>query len=292
MKKPRVLLALMITFGLTASVTGAEKKAAKPAPKKEEKPKPKSVFTDKNLEKAVRQQVFAKRNSEEPLTADDVAQVAIVTARGMKIKSLAGLEHCRALASIDLGDNAISDLTALSGLPRLQQLILSTNQVTDLAPLKENHALQYLDLNHNQAADLKPLAGLTNLAVLYASDNPVASVAPVVKLPKLYSLYLDRTQLKSVEGLGQLRRLSSFSAAGNRITDLSPLKGLDSLSFLFLEQNQIQDLSPLLELLKGDYEGRQLFAPYLNIHLKGNPLNDASKEAMEKFRREYRTRFR
>ncbi len=36
----------------------------------------KSIFTDKNFENAVRKQVFAKRDTEEPLTAEDVRKAA------------------------------------------------------------------------------------------------------------------------------------------------------------------------------------------------------------------------
>jgi len=291
MKNQQLTLALVIILGLTFSCVGADKKepAKKPAAKKAA---PKSVFKDKNLEKAVRHQVFAKRDNDEPLTAEDVAQVAVVSGRDMNIKSLAGLEHCRALASLDLTGNAVADLTPLKGLPRLQQLILATNKVANVAPLKENTALQYLDLNHNSVADIAPLSGLTNLAVLYVSDNRVKTIQPVVKLPKLHSLYLDRNDLADVTGLNQLRWLSSFSAAGNRITSLAPLKGLENLSFVFLENNQIADLQPLLDSLKSDYEGRQYFAPYVNIYLKGNPLSKKSRAGIDRFKKEHHTRFK
>ena len=292
MQTKHIALALGITLGFALSVSAADKSKKDSKAKSPDKPKIVSVFADKNLEQAVRRQVFSKRDNEEPLTAEDVAQVAVVNGRSLGIKSLAGLEHCRALASLDLADNAITNLAPLQGLPRLQQLILNTNQVTSLAPLKANLALQYLDLNHNAVADLAPLSGLTNLAVLYLSDNRVKTITPITKLPKLHSLYLDRNGISEIAGLSSLRWLSSFSAAGNQITDLKPLDGLANLSFLFLENNQITDLKPLLDALKKDYEGDQRFAPYLNLYLKGNPLGKASLSQMEQFRKLHRTRFK
>ena len=292
MKTKHIALVLVIALVATLNSFGADKKKEPAKKATEKKPQSKSVFADKNLEKAVRRQVFAKRDNDDPLTAEDVAQVAVVSGRNLGIKSLSGLEHCRALASLDLTGNAVSDLAPLEGLPRLQQLILATNKVASLTPLKGNTALQYLDLNHNAITDLAPLAGLTNLAVLYVSDNRVKTIVPVVKLPKLHSFYLDRNGIKDISGLNQLSWLSSFSAAGNRISDLTPLKGLQNLSFLFLEKNQIADLQPLLDSLKADYEGKQYFAPYVNIYLRGNPLSKAARAAMEQFKKRHHTRFK
>jgi internalin A len=293
MKNKHIQFALVIILGLVMPTVAADAKKKDPDKKAAApKAKPKSVFADKNLEKAVRRQVFAKRDNDEPLTADDVAQVAVVQGRGMQIRSLAGLEHCHALASLDLTDNEIVDIAPIKGLPRLQQLILATNKVADISPLKANPALQYVDLNHNQVSDISACSGLTNLAVLYLSDNRIKTVSPVCDLPKLHSLYLDRNGISRLDGVNRLRWLSSFSAAGNKITDLAPLQGLDNLSFVYLVKNQIAEIGPLLASLKADYEGAQRFAPYANIYLAGNPLSAASKTAMERFRQQYHTRFK
>ncbi len=289
MKNLTRILALTLALGLGV-VNAADTK--KEAPAKKAAPKTKSIFPDKNLEKAVRKQVFAKRNTTDPLTKDDVAQVAIVSGKNMGIKNLSGLEHCRSLASLDLAGNQITDLTPLKGLPRLQQLILNTNKISSVASLNENKALQYLDLKHNQLADISPLKGLTNMSVLYLSDNRLKDVSAITKLPKLHSLYIDRNQIKSISSINGLRWLSSFSAAGNQIADLKPMKGLENLSFLFLEKNKIADLDPLLGMIEADYQGKQRFSPFVRIYLKGNPLNAASKKRMAEFKKKYHTRFR
>src|SRR3990172_9031040 len=81
-----------------------------------------SIFPDKNLEAAVRQQVFEKRNNDQPLTAKDVEMISTVRGVNKGIKDLAGLEHCTALASLDLAGNEITNLAPLAGLVRLQQI--------------------------------------------------------------------------------------------------------------------------------------------------------------------------
>ena len=91
------------------------------------------LFVDKTLESAVRQQVFAKRNSKDPLLAEDVKHVSTVKARGKKIRSLKGLEACKALASLELPDNEIEDLSPLADLERLQLLCVHLCYVLLLA---------------------------------------------------------------------------------------------------------------------------------------------------------------
>ena len=178
MNKRATLSSLCASVLLLASVPMS---AAEPAPKPAEKPAatnaPVSVFKDKKLEAAVRRQVFAKRESQDPLTAADVATVSTVSAPFSGITSLAGLEHCVALASLEIPGNQIIDLVPLAGLKQLQYLNLASNQVSVIAPLASVPALQYIELSHNHVKDVKPLSGLTNLASIYLSANRLGSVA-------------------------------------------------------------------------------------------------------------------
>jgi len=241
------------------------------------------LFPDQGLEAAVRRQVFAKRDTTEPLVEADVVNVSTVEARNRGVRNLAGLEKCRNLAMLELGGNAVVDLGPLCGLPRLQFLDVQSNRVENLGPLAGVPALQYLHLAHNQLRDVRPLAGLTNLSALYLSGNQLESLAPLLGLSRLASLYLDDNRLRSLEGLGRLRGLSTLSLSGNRIADLRPLAGLEGLQLLFLERNRIQDLTALVEWLKSDRDQR--FAPFLQVHLDGNPLSsDARRHQWEALR--------
>src|SRR5688572_4755514 len=72
------------------------------------------IFPDKNLEKAVRKFVFEKRDNEKPLVEEDLSSISIIQASGKNISSLAGLEKCDSLASLEIARNDVSDLSALS----------------------------------------------------------------------------------------------------------------------------------------------------------------------------------
>jgi Leucine-rich repeat (LRR) protein len=238
------------------------------------------LFPDKNLEKAVRKNVFEKRDNDKPLVESDVVNISIIQGVGMNITNLAGLEKCTSLASIDLARNSIKDLAPIKNLDRVQFLNLAKNEVEDISPLASMKALQYVELSANHVKDVKPLEGLTNMASLYLSTNQISDVSPLTKYPKISSLYLAKNQIKTIDGLGNLHSLFTLSLNDNEVSDISTLKGLTNLFYLFLENNKIENLGPLVESASNDKERR--FAPFLNLFVKGNPLSDDAKNGQLK----------
>ena len=231
-----------------------------------------SIFPDKRLEAAVRKVVFEKRDNQEPITAEDVANLSTINGSGMQITDLTGLENCRSLGSLDLAKNQISDLGPIKGLVNIQYLNLAENRIEDITPLKGIAALQYIELSSNRVRDLEPLTALTNMSALYLSRNQLSDITPLLNLSRLSSLYLDHNKVREITGLNKLRNLSSLSLAHNQLTDLSPLIGLDRLHFLFLENNELQVFGQIYEMVMRDLEGEQRFAPFVNIYVAGNPL--------------------
>lgn len=236
------------------------------------------LFPDKNLEAAVRQQVFEKRKSTDPLTAEDVKNVSTVIAKKSHIKSLQGLEACRSLALLDLEGNEIVDLAPLANLPRLQSLDLAGNQIQDVTPLGTLAALQYLRLERNQVCDIGPLAALERLNSLYLSHNQITDIGPVKGLKKLWSLYLDHNQICDLTPVAELKGLTTLAVRDNQVSDLGPLEQLRLSNFLFLERNKLENLDVLVRMAKADAEGDKRFAPFWRIYLAGNPLSDEAKE--------------
>ena len=269
---PLLTLSLAVTMLPALSLFAQAKPEAKPAES--------SIFKDKKLEEAVRQYVFAKRNTTQPITAADVGTLSFIKAKGAGIKDLSGLEHCKHLSSLELGDNQISDITPLKGLAMIQLLDLSGNQIRDIAPLATLSALQYIELTGNKVSDIKPLSALTNLASVYLSNNQVSDISPLLGLPRLTTLYLDHNSISTIAGINGLKRLSSLSLSKNKISDLTPLMGLSGLYYLFLEENEIRDLTPLYLMAKQDFEGEKRFSPFFNLYLKGNPLQGNSRSQL------------
>lgn len=237
------------------------------------------LFPDKNLEAAVREQVFDKRESTEPLTAEDVRNISIVHADQRDIRSLQGLEACISVAEIRLARNKIADLSPLAELARLQSLDVSRNRVEDISPLAKLPRLQYLNAEHNRIADLQPLAKLETLNSLYLADNRIEDLAPLAGLKKLWSLNVDDNRVEDLKPLAKLTWLTSIGLRRNRISDLAPLAGLRPTHFLFLEGNHITDLSPLVAMADADFQSDRRFAPYWRVYLADNPLSQVARTA-------------
>lgn len=245
-----------------------------------------SVFADRNLEAAVRQQVFSKRDTDKPLTAADVATVAVVQGNFRGITDLSGLEHCKALASLELAGNRIADLGPLKGLRQLQYVHLASNRIVSVEPLGTLPALQYIQLESNQVTDAAPLAACTNLASVYLSNNKLKTLQPLTSLPRLVTLYADRNGLKTVAGLEKLKWLTTVSLAGNSISDITPLTQLRAPNLLMLQDNRIKDLKPLVEAARADLAGPKNWAPFLRLYLQGNRLSSASRKQAEALAKE------
>lgn len=244
------------------------------------------IFQDRNLEAIVRQQVFAKRTSDEPLSAADVANVAVVQGNFRGITNLTGLEHCKALALLELAGNRIVDLTPLSGLRQLQSVNLASNRVADITALGTLPALQYIELERNEVVDPSPLERCTNLASVYLSNNRIGSIVSLTGLPRLVTLYADGNRLKGVEGLEGLRSLGTISLADNQLSEVSGISRLKAPSLIILNGNRIRDLTPLVEAMRADLAGPRNWAPFVGVHLRGNRLSGKSKRALAELEKE------
>ncbi len=236
-----------------------------------------SIFPDKNLEAAVRREVFEKRNNDQPITADDVKNISTIKGKNAGIKDLKGLEHCRSLAVLDLEGNEIADLAPIKDLSNIQTLTLAKNKITDLKPIEGLTKLQYLHLAENEIADLTPLAKLENMRSLYLSGNKIKELKPIASLTKTWSLYLDGNEINDINPLAELKKLDSLDLRGNAVADITPLAGLTEWKYLFLDKNKITDIGVLVEMAKKDREGDNRFALFWNVYLSGNPLSEEAK---------------
>ena len=164
---------------------------------------------------------------------------------------LSGMTNLRRL---DLGGNAISDLSALSGaisrLPNLERLYLDTNSISDLSPLSGLTRLERLYLDTNSISDVSTLSGLTNLEWLDLDNNSISDLSPLSGLTNLAGLDLDNNSISDLSPLSGLTNLARLDLDNNSISALSPLSGLTNLLFLYLRNNSISDVSTLSGLTR------------------------------------------
>lgn len=106
-----------------------------------------------------------------------------------------GLTHCPQLLALDLGHNAIKDLSFLYDAPQLKVLILADNYITDLSPIASLKDLEYLEVFFNRFTDLTPLAGLSKLRDLNLCRNKITDITPLMGLSQLERLWLPDNYL-------------------------------------------------------------------------------------------------
>ena len=115
------------------------------------------------------------------------------------------LKYCPDLLALDLGHQAITDLSKIAEyLPNLRLLILADNQISDLSPLANLQHLHYLELFVNRVTDLSPLSGLKELVDVNISYNPISDISPLLNAPMMQRVWLEHTNV-SADGVNQLR---------------------------------------------------------------------------------------
>ena len=182
-----------------------------------------SPFRDPALRAAVEEALGKAPGA--AITAGDMASMTELSAAGLGIRDLAGLELASELERLSLGYNAIDDLEPLAGL----------------------HGLRYLDLRSNKVINLQPLSQLSQLYYLSASGNPVSDMSPVLGLNGVLYLYLNDTKVvfDDVVALPFFGQLKGLGVAGLGIRDISVLAGHPLDWWLDLSRNPIADLTPL-----------------------------------------------
>ena len=237
---------------------------------------PNSVFfEDAGLEAAVRSALRVSSNL--PIVAEKMATLTRLTATRKGISDLTGLEEATGLERLDLGQNAITDLSHLSGLTgSLENLDLADNQITDVSVLSGLSALETLDLRNNDVMDVTSLVGLTDLRQLYLRGNENLTTG-LKQLVPLTGLRVDidlpdpvvfpdvnlatavRTELNTNHGFNlqpsdaifpeDVAQLTQLTATSDNISDLTGLETATGLTDLTLSNNAIVNVSALSGLV-------------------------------------------
>jgi len=235
------------------------------------------LFPDKALEAAVRKEVFEKRYNAEPLTADDVKNISQVVGKGKGIKSLEGLQHCKALMKLDLEKNEIVDLAPIRELKLLQSVDLASNKIQSLEPLSGLTAIQYLHIANNGIEDIGPLRGMVKLQSLYASGNKIKKLEPAFGLKKLWTLDVAGSPVEDLGGIAELRGLQTINLKGCGVKNLDFIKSMKEVRLLILQGNTEVDLASLIDACEADAKENRRFAPFLRLYLDESLVQDASK---------------
>ncbi|OMJ75291.1 hypothetical protein SteCoe_25607 [Stentor coeruleus] len=171
------------------------------------------------------------------------------------------------LLHLDLSQNQITSIPDLN-LPRLEELILDLNQITQISGLKNCVNLRTVSLNNNKISSITGLekCGLLEKLLLYR--NNIEEIVQSTFSPNPYITFLDlgRNKLTSVNFLGPLHLIKSLLLYHNQISSIQKLNQ-PLLQELWLSGNSLKNLDfivscPLLETLRLEDNAINLIIPY------------------------------
>lgn len=219
-------------------------------------------FADANFEEVVRE-MLGKPSGD--IYVSEVDSISSIEAAQCDISDLSGIEHFKALRSLDIYNNYISDLTPLSKLTSLQDLILTRNFVSDIKPLASVNSLRYVSLSANPISDISPLTSMTFLDSLYLNECGLTNIEVISALTSIKELGLEVNNISDISPLSNLTSLNYITLDKNPINDISALSNLTSLRSLYLSNTGIYSIEPLSKLTRLE-----------NLGLLNNNISDIS----------------
>ncbi|MBQ5418202.1 MAG: leucine-rich repeat domain-containing protein, partial [Oscillospiraceae bacterium] len=112
-----------------------------------------------------------------------------------------------------------SDIRELSKLTELKSLSISypdkNGAISDISPVGELKKLEKLDLSGNMIKDISAIGGLTALKTLDLSDNRITDVTALGKLSGLTELDLGNNDITNAYAVGRLGKLTVLHLGGN-----------------------------------------------------------------------------
>jgi internalin A len=198
------------------------------------------------------------------LFLQDLTVLASLELIDNQISDISFLQHLTSLKSLKI-DNQISDISFLQNLTTLTSLDLSSNQISDISSLSNLKNLTELNLESNQISDISSLSNLTNLKKLDLGSNKISDYSFLSNLKNLTELNLESNQISDYSFLLNLTNLTELNLGSNKISDISYLSDLTNLTELNLENNEISDISSLLNLTN-----------LTELNLENNEISDIS----------------
>lgn len=117
----------------------------------------------------------------------------------MTSKDIQVLKYCTDLRALDLGHQAITDLSVIGDyLPEIRLLILADNQIRDISPLAKLTHLHYLELFVNRITDISPLKDLHELVDVNISYNRgLSDISALLNSPLMEKVWLESTSVSA-----------------------------------------------------------------------------------------------
>ena len=161
------------------------------------------------------------------------------------LSTIAELSNALMLLELDLSNNAIGDITPLSGMTALEKLDLSENAVSDLSALAGVVMLKQVDVSHNALSSIAPLTSCAGMTELDVSYNSITEIGAVKNMLLLKAFRADHNSISAISALSVCSELEVLSISNNAVTDLSAVAGLVKITDLDFSHNAVAAMPKL-----------------------------------------------
>ena len=165
-----------------------------------------------------------------------------LTLSGCSLSTTNGLEEATGVYYLDLSNNTIRNISALSAMQTLQEVYLQNNALTDLSSLSSCKEITKLNVSGNALRSLTPICTITKLVWLDASNNQIANLEQIGNLVNLHELYLSKNLLSDISGLERCTAIEALYLDYNQLTDISAVGALTKLQMFTFASNQVTAL--------------------------------------------------
>ena len=159
-----------------------------------------------------------------------------------RIEKIDAIRNLTDLESLDfarnIGEERISDISAIANLTKLKLLGLSDANISDISVLKNLVNLETFMANDSKIEDISALKTAKNLKLLYLDSNKITDVSVVKDLLNLKELYLRNNNISEID-FSKLKKLEDVNVQGNKIRDYSSLRNLASLKYVNISKQKI-----------------------------------------------------
>ena len=247
-----LFLAMLLAFGLFSCASPAPQ-AAPPVPTAVEAPAqppaapietpeptqdPNAVipFDDEVLENMIR---TAMNKPDGDITVADALSVTQLdlTMDGSdwsnpRIHSLDALKYFTNLTNLSMSwalqnEGKGVDLSPLSGLTKLEVLLLGCDEIYDISPLEPLVNLKSLWIwGCRYLSDISALSGMTSMLDLWIKGNSIQDLSPIANMKNLERLYMEENLVQDLSPLAGLTKLTSLLVSDNPVMDYSVLKDI------------------------------------------------------------------
>ena len=133
----------------------------------------------------------------------------------------------------------VTDITALPGCTKIEDLQLDRNEIEDISPLANCGALVSLALCWNRITDISALASCGRLENVWLPENSITDISALASCKRLRYLDVGVNQITDISVLAHFRKLWGGSLAVNEITDISVLESCPRLKIVEVFDNPL-----------------------------------------------------